>query len=376
MKNVVKYAAVLLLLCFFTVNAMAETADDYIAQQLEAGGATALWEQLDADTKGMFERVGVNELSDLIQSGMDAAGLMDVAGGLLTEQGRTPFAVMGMLLAAVILCAYVGGLKDSLGNTGVNSVYQTVCALAVCTVATVPFLGCVRAVNDALSGVAVFMGSFAPVYVATLAAGGNVSAAFSYQTVLLTVSQLLGFLTGGVLLPLLSAALAMGMVTAVSDNGKIGKIGETLLKTVTWTLGTVSALFTSVLTVNGMLGAAGDGLGNRIARLSISSMVPVVGGALSEAFLTVKGCIGVVRTTVGAFGVFSALLLLLPTLVRCVCWQLCLWVCVTVADVFEVGGISGLLKTMQQVLKNMIALLAISGLFMMIATVVVARSTV
>ncbi|MBP3381008.1 MAG: hypothetical protein J6L00_00055, partial [Clostridia bacterium] len=183
-------------------------------------------------------------------------------------------------------------------------------------------------------------------------------------------------LTGGVLLPLLCVSLAMGIVTAVSDNGKIGKIGETLLKIVTWTLGTVSALFTSVLTVNGMLGAAGDGLGNRIARLSISSMVPVVGGAISEAFLTVRGCIGVVRTTVGAFGVFSALLLLLPTFIRCVCWQLCLWVCVTVADVFEVNGIGGLLKTMQQVGKHMIALLAISGLFMMIATVVVARGTV
>ena len=49
--------------------------------------------------------------------------------------------------------------------------------------------------------------------------------------------------------------------------------------------------------------------------------------------------------------------------------------CVTVADVFGVGSVGTLLKTMQQVCKNMIALLAIAGLFMMIATVVVARGT-
>lgn len=371
-----KYAVVLLLLFLFAVGVSAQTTDAYIAEQLDVGGAADLWEQLDADTREMFERVGVTELADLAQAGVDAAGLMDIASGLVAEQGRTPFAVMGMLLAAVILCAYAGGLKDALGNTGVNGVYQTVCTLAVCAVATVPFIECVGAVNDALSGVAVFMGSFAPVYVATLVAGGSVSVALSYQTVLLMVSQTLGFLTGGVLLPLLTAALAMGIVTAVADNAKIGKIGETLLKTVTWVLGTVAALFTSILTVNGMLGAAGDGLGNRIIRLSISGMVPVVGGALSEAFLTVKGCIGVVRTTVGAFGVFSTVLLLLPTFIRCVCWQLCLWVCITVADVFDVGGVGGLLKTMQHVCKNMIALLAISGLFMMIATVVVSRSMV
>ena len=140
----------LLLLGVFMLDVSADTADTYIAEQLEAGGAATLWEQLDADTREMFEKVGVSTLADLMQSGMHAAGLVDVAGGLFAEQGKTPFAVMGMLLAAVILCAYVGGLKDSLGNTGVNGVYQTVCALAVCTVATVPFLECVRAVNDAL----------------------------------------------------------------------------------------------------------------------------------------------------------------------------------------------------------------------------------
>ncbi len=376
MKKVVKYAVALVPCCLVSVRPYAQTADEYIQEQLQAGGAVALWEQLDEQTRELFERIGVSKLSDLTQNGMDAAGLADAARELLLEQGKAPFAVMGMLLAAVVLCAFSGGLKDALGAADVNGMYQTVCALAVCTVALIPFVSCVRAVNEALSGVAVFMGSFAPVYVAVLAAGGNLAAALSYQTVILLASQLLAFLAGGALLPILLSALVLGIITAVSDNGHVGKIGEMLLKTVTWTLGTSSALFTAVLTLNGMLGAAGDGLGSRIARLSIASMVPVVGGALSEAFLTVKGCIGVVRTTVGAFGGVSAVLLLLPTLIRCVCWQLCLWVCVTVAEVFDIKGIAGLLKTMQQVSKNMIALLSISGLFMMIATIVVARGTV
>ncbi len=376
MKRIVKYAVALFLVFFSSMYVCAETTGQYVEEQLHAGGAIALWEQLDSQTRELFERVGVSTLSDLSEKGMDAAGVTDAAWQLLLEQGKTPFAVMGMLLAAVSLCAFSGGIKDSLGSAEVNGMYQTVCALSVCTVVLIPFLECVRAVNDALSGVAVFMGSFAPVYVAVLAASGNIGAAFSYQSILLIVSQILGFLTGGVLLPLLLSSLALGIITVVTDNVNIGKIGEMLLKFIAWSLGILSALFTTVLTVNGMLGAAGDGLGSRIARLSIASMVPVVGGALSEAFLTVKGCIGVVRTTVGAFGGISAILLLLPTLLRCTCWQLCFWVCATTAEMFEVKGVSGLLKTMQQVSKNMIALLSISGLFMVVATIVVARGTV
>ncbi len=377
MKKVVKCAVLaVVLLLFFSGNVRAEATDAYIEEQLRAGGATDLWERLDSQTRELFERVGVSELSDLTKDGLDAHGLRDAAWQLFAEQGKTPFAVLGMLLAAVMLCAFSGGLKDALGSVEINGMYQMVCVLAVCTVVLVPFLDCIRAVNNTLSGVAVFMGSFAPVYVAVLAASGNISAAFSYQSVLLLVSQLLSFLSGGVLLPLLLSALSLGVVTVISDNANVGKIGEMLLKTVTWTLGISSALFTAILTFNGMLGAAGDGLGSRIARLSIASMVPVVGSALSEAFMTVKGCVGVVRTTVGAFGGISAILLLLPALVRCTCWQLCFWACTTAAEMFDVKVVAALLKTMQQVSKNMIALLSVSGLFMAVATIVVARGTV
>ena len=375
MKTILQGVCVFFLLFLFSLTSFAETTDVYIEQQLEAGGAIALWDQMDANTRDLFEKIGVVNISDLL-NGVDTAGLLKVAEGLLAEQGRAPFAVMGMLLAAVVFCAYAGGWKESLGSADVNGVYQMVCTLAVCTVSIVPFTACIQTVNQALSSVAVFMGSFAPVYVAVLAAGGNLAAAASYQTVLLLVSQLLGFLTGSVLLSLLLAALVLGIVNAVTANGDIGKIGEMLLKLVTWTLVTVSAVFTTILTVNGALGTAADGLGNRIAKLSIAGMVPVVGGALSEAFLTVKGCIGVVRTTIGAFGTLSTVLVVLPAVIQCVCWQLCLWVCVTVADVFNVKGVGGLLKTMQTVCKHMVALLAISGLFMMIATVVVSKGTV
>ncbi len=373
MKRCVRILSLGLCLLLFALPVRAETTQDYIDEQIIQSGADALWDALTYETKALYESVGIQNLSDLSDIVLSPQNLLDAAEDALAAQAKSPLSVMGLLLCATVLCAYLGGLKDAVGENGIQAIYQSVSVLAVCAVCAVPFIQCIRAVGDALSGAAVFMGSFSPVYIATLAASGHLRAALSYQTVLLMFSQLLTWLANGVLLPLLLTAFALGMVSACTQAGNLVKISECMLKTVAWVLGIVAAVFTTLLTVNNMLGAAGDTLSSRMIKLSLSSFVPVVGGALSEAFLTVKGCIGVVRTTVGAFGMLTTALLVLPPLLRCVCWQFCLWVVGVAADMFEQKTLSAFFKTMQQVTKTMVALLSVCALFMAIATVVVSR---
>lgn len=375
MKRFFKTAGVLCgLFILLTFSAHAEeSTDQYINEQLEQSGAIDLWNTLTDETRDLYKTIGIENLADLSGAVLSPEKWFSAAGDIISEQGKTPFSLLGILLCSTVLCAYLGGLKDTVGESGLSGIYQSVSVLAVSAVTALPFLQCVRAVKDALSGATVFMGSFSPVYIAALAAGGQLRTALSYQTVLLLFSQLLTWLANGVLLPILLVSFALGMVSSATDAANLSKIGETLLKAVTWTVGILATVFTILLTVNGMLGAAGDTLSSRMVKLSLSSFVPVVGGALSEAFLTVKGCIGVVRTTIGAFGILTTALLLLPALLQCFCWQLCLWLAGMAADTFEQKTLGGFLKTMQQVTKTMIALLSVCALFMIIGTVIVSR---
>lgn len=351
----------------------AAQTDVYVEQQLDNSGAADLWQNISPDTKALFEKIGIRDLADLGDAALSPASFSALTDNFMQDYGRTPLSVTGLLLCVMVMCAYVGGLKESVGEQGINGVYHSMSVLTVCAVAVVPFVQCMRAVQAALSGAAVFMGSFAPVYLAVLTAGGQLRAAASYQTVVLLFAQALTFLANGVLLPLLLAAFALGMVAAVSDTGRLGKMGETLLKGVTSVTGIIATVFVTLLTVNGMLGAAADTLSSRMARLSLSSFVPVVGGALSEAFLTVYGCIGAVRTTLGAFGILGTALVLLPSMFQCVCWQVCLWVAAMAADVFALDALGRLLKVMRQVFKTAFALLAVCGLFMVVVTAIVTK---
>ena len=337
----------------------------------EQSGAVDIWDDLTDETKDLYRNIGIDSLSDLSAKTLSYNALWSLTADTLVEQSRTPLLVSGISLAAVVLCAYLGGMRDTVTGNGIQSVYNGVSVLAVSSALLLPFTACIRSVQYALSGATVFMGSFSPVYMALLTVNGGLKTAASYQTTLLLFSQLLTALANGVLLPIMLTALALGVVSAASDTANFSKMGEMLLRGVSWTLGIVAGVFTTLLSVNTTLGSAVDTLGNKMLKVSLTGLVPVVGGALSEALLTVRSCIGVVKNTVGAFGIITVALLILPPLLQCVCWFTCFWVSKTAAEVFDIAPLAKLLQTTLTVTKTMIAILLTTALFMVIATTLV-----
>lgn len=361
----------LILLLFFTFPVSAQDTASFYQQQLEVAGVDELWNDLSEDTRELYHQIGVDSVSDLGDLTVQPQTLLSSLANTVAAESRQPLMIAGVLLAAVVLCAYLSGTRDTVSSPGLTTVYNQVSILAVCAVLLMPFADLIGKVQEALSGTAVFLGSFTPVYIAILAAGGQLQTALSYQSVLLLFAQLLTFFSDKVLMPVLLCALALGVVSAVSDTGNLGKLGGRLLKAGSWGLGILSAVFTALLSVNTLLGSAKDSLGNRMMKLSISSFVPVVGSAVSEAYLTVRSCLTLVKSTVGVFGILTAGMLLSPAIIGCIAWLISLWLSSLAAEAFNQTEIAGFLKTVTGVIKAMLAMLSLSAVFMIITTTVV-----
>ena len=117
---------------------------------------------------------------------------------------------------------------------------------------------------------------------------------------------------------------------------------------------------------------SGDTLSGRVVKFSLSSFVPVVGGVLSEAYNTVVGCSGLLRSTVGAFGVLAVVLVVLPPLLTCVCWNVGLHLAGGTAALFGLTSLDTLCRTAAGAVKVLIALLAVFALVMILSVSVVA----
>ena len=344
---------------------------DTYAQQVESGGAQDLPQHLPPNVQSLLEQWNLDTFNPSAYTDLSLDRMAQMLMDLLSEQAKGPRAVMGMLMGVILLCALFGGLDGGVGSLSLRRTYQGVAVLAAGGAVLVPLFSLFSRVWETVEQVTVFLTAYVPVYGALLFTGGQAVGAASYQTTLLVAVQLLLWLGRGVIFPILLVSLGLGCIGSVSEGFCLDRISGVLHKVILWLLGLFSTLFSGLLSLQQMVAAAGDSLGNRVVKFSLSSFVPVVGGVLSEAYNTVVGCGGLLRTTVGAFGVLSVVLVVLPPLLSCVCWNIGLHLAGGAAALFGLTPLDTLCRTAAGAVKVLIALLAVFALLMILSTSVV-----
>ncbi len=371
----VKIAVVaVMMFLLVSVSVSAETVEELYNEQLEASGAKELIETLPEETQLLLRTLGIDTLSHTAIAEMKSETVWGALLELFSAALKVPLAAGGTVLVTVLLHAWSEGLRHTLREEETASVFGAVCALSVCGGVILPLSECVAAVQETMASVAVFMTSFTPIYAAILMTGGRAASALSFQTVALAAAQVMTWLSGRVIAPLLTMSLALGVTGSVTPQIKLGGAGRFLGKTAVWLLTLGMMLFSGLLSLQSLTTRAADNLGTRAIKFSISSFVPVVGSSLSEAFSTVRGCLQLLGSTMGAFGVTATALIVLPTLFQCVGWNILLSVCHMAADMFELQTLKGVLETARSTVRCLIGILAASGLFLIVAVTVVTVS--
>lgn len=366
------------LLCFFlifgvcTVAVSADT-DELYRRQAQAAGVEDLPRHLPADLQELLEQTQTDLLDPDTYTDLSFQRVLDMMGTLLTEQSAGPMQALRMLVGVVLISALLGGLNFG-DAPALRRSYHGVAVLGAGGILLPALMTLLNTVGETVDSVTVFLTAFSPVFAAILAVGGRAAGAVAYQATLLGAAGLLGWLIRLLVFPLLSVSLAFGCVGTVTDGFCLDRISGGLHKAVLWALGLFSAVFSGVLSVQQMVTAAGDSVGVRVARFSLSGFVPVVGNLLSEAYATVMGCAGLLRSVVGAFGLVAVVLMLAPPLVNCICWSVALHFSSGVAALFGLHSLERLCVVAVGVVRVLIALLAVFALLMVLATAVMSAA--
>ncbi len=346
--------------------------DSVYAEQLAASGAAGLTAQLPADVQELLTTLTPDGLTPDSFTNLDLSTVLGTVGTLFRDGLSGPLAVLALLLAIILLSALFGGLQGLGDRPQLHKTYHTVSVTVSAGFLLGAFGTLLQTVWRSVDSVRVFMGAYVPVYGVIVATGGSPGGALSYQTTLLAAAELLTQGVRGLVLPLLLVSLALGCVGTATEGFNLSSFGKSFYSVVLWGLGLFSTIFSGVLSVQQMVAAAGDSVGNRVMKFSLSGMVPVVGGLMSEAYSTVVGCTGLLRSTVGCFGLVATLLIILPPLLSCVGWNICLSLGANAAALFGLTTLEGLCRSLAGAVRVLIAVLAVYGLLMIVSTSVVA----
>lgn len=341
-------------------------------QQLDASGAVELVEQLPQDVQDLLHRLELDSFDPESYTQLSFQQVMMLLTELIGKNGAQPLQALGMVLGIVLVSALFSGMEGTALSPALRQTYHSAAVLSAGGLLLVPLFHLLNTVGQALEQVAVFLTAYVPVYAGLVATGGRVTGALSYQTTLLGASQLLFWLVRNGVFPLLTVSLAFGCTGSVTEGFCLDRISQTLHKGILWGLGLFSTLFSFLLSFQQMAAAAGDSLGGRVVRFSLTSFVPVVGNLLGEAYSTVVGCADLLRSAVGCFGLVTVVLVIAPPLLGCICWSVGLRVAADTAALFRLTPLERLCQAASGSVRVLIAVLAVLALLMMISSIVVA----
>ncbi len=219
-----------------------------------------------------------------------------------------------LLLVIQLFCALAETVQEGTGKAGVPAV-PLAGSLAVAAVAVADVNSLMGMGMGAIDSMASFANVLLPTVAAITAATGAVTGAAVRQMAAALFSDLLIDLINGLLLPLLYGYIAASVAAAALGGDQIKRAADLLKWVVTTSLTVVTTVFVGYLTISGVVAGTADAATVKAARFAISGAIPVVGGILSDAAETVLASAGVLKGTVGVFGMLTILgICLLPLL--------------------------------------------------------------
>ena len=243
-----------------------------------------------------------------LDEGLEA--LLDTGTRELGGAVRTAARSGALLLVIVLFCA----LADTVGR-GEARAAALAGTLAVTAVAVADVNSLLGLGTGAIARMSSFANVLLPTVAAVTAATGAVTGAAARQLAAALFSDLLISLINGLLVPLLYGYIAASVAQAALGREELKRMADLLKWTVTSLITVVMTAFVGYLTASGVVAGTADAAAVKAAKLAISGAIPVVGGILSEAAETVLASAGVLRGTVGVFGMVTLLgICLLPLL--------------------------------------------------------------
>ena len=300
-------------------------------------------------------------------TGLSFSGVLDWLWEQLCGKIQKPLRLLVTLLGVVILCAFVDSLQPMEGSS-VNSAFSVVGVLSAAVITVSAIHEVLSAVQDILSIAANFMLVFIPIFAGLVAVMGHVTTAGAVNAVALSATQLFSQLAVNYLAPLSGAVMGLSVVGSVEPRLDLSRLGELIKKFVMWALTLLMTIFMSILSAQTFVANASDNALMRTAKFMVSSGVPVVGGAISDAVYTVTGGLELLKNSVGTYGMIAAAVIIIPVLTTLVCYRAALFCAECVGEMFGLKPLSSLFKTCGAVMSIM---LAVTASFLLLNTIAV-----
>ena len=171
------------------------------------------------------------------------------------------------------------------------------------------------------------------------------------------------------IVPLLYIYLCLAIVNSVLEDESLKRLREFAKWITVWSLKVIMYGYTAYMTVTGVISGSVDASALKATKLAISSAVPVIGGLLSDASETILVGAGVMKNTVGIYGLFVVISLFIGPFLKIGVQYLLMKITNAVTGIFASKQIVELLNDFTETMGMILSMIGVQTLLLIVSTV-------
>lgn len=278
----------------------------------------------------------------------------------LAEAGRTCLKIFAAVLMMSLLRSFDGGAKRTVDLVG---------TIALGTIMLVSSGSLLNLAARTVTDVSDYGKLLLPVMTAAMAAQGGFASSAALYTGTAFFSAILSTAISSVLIPLVYVYLALSIGNHALGEDLLKKLQDFAKWLITWFLKTILYVFTGYMGITGAITGGTDAATLKATKLTISGMVPVVGGILSDASESVLVGAGLMKNAAGVYGLLAILSICVGPFLKIGVQYLLLKVTAAICSVFDVKNSAKLVQDFSGTMGLLLGMTGSVCLLMLISTI-------
>ncbi len=278
----------------------------------------------------------------------------------IAEVAATCFSVVAAVLLISVLRTFEGAGKPVVELCGV---------VVIAVLLLRPANALISIGTETVQQISDYAKLLLPVMTGAMAAQGGVVTSGVIYTTTAMVNTVLSAAVSGLLRPMVYIYLALAVVNCAVPDDLMKKMKDFVKWLMTWGLKLTLYIFTGYMSITGVISGTTDQAALKATKLTISGMVPVVGGILSDASETVLLSAGVVKNAAGVYGLLVILAISIGPFFRIGLQYLCLKLTGAVCAVFAEKRVTGILEDFSAAMGLLLAMTGTLCLILLISIV-------
>lgn len=281
------------------------------------------------------------------------------------------------ILAIGVISALLNIIQSAFDNDNIAKLSNYVIFLLITIIIIKSFTYAVSIAEKAISDMVNFMNALIPALISILIGTGSIATATTMDPIIMFFIKISSDVINSLILPATIIVVVIYLVDNLSDDIKISKLGDLINSINLWALGFLMTIFIGIITVRGITANTFDEVAIKSTKFAVDKLIPIVGGALSDAVATVASYSLILKDALSVFGLIFIVSICIFPLIKILMLSLIYkFACVVLEPIADSRIVSSLNTAGKSMVIIFAAVISVAVMFFIMITILASAGKV